>query len=398
MLPVTRNGIWSIFGVPFDRMLRYHRWIGNWLFWSVLLHGFFMLLYYSNLGNITYLLATEPNEFGFVFCGFAAFIAYFIMYMYSFETVRRKMWEWFHFSHMLAIPAAVFSSMHHWVVAVHFSVGMLLMVIDMLVRAIRIIRPTSIVTMMAMPGNVTRLELKKPSFRYTSGQYVFLWLGRISLLQWHPFSISSGTTESSPDTFTIHVKNMGRVGERSWTSKLNDLARKYEGTDKAKTLSIACEGPYGSMTIDPFQFKISILVGGGIGVTPMMSILNKLHDMCVKEQKTIVEKMYLVWTVPNAECLEWFRCELEAFVQNTKIALQIYITRKAPESEAIPTISGRPDYDSILTQVLKDHPDVSQFGVCACGPAGMMHDVESSAYWKSGCGQRIHVHKEVFEF
>lgn len=47
MLPAARYSIWFlIFGIPFDRTLKFHKWIGYFNFLIVTIHGLLMIIDY----------------------------------------------------------------------------------------------------------------------------------------------------------------------------------------------------------------------------------------------------------------------------------------------------------------------------------------------------------------
>ena len=127
--------------------------------------------------------------------------------------------------------------------------------------------------------------------RYAAGQYIFLNVPSISSLQWHPFSITSAPREGHIVVF--HVKALG--GPSSWTSSL--LAAAKESSDG--TLSVKIDGFFGHNATSALAKPRTavVLVGGGVGVTPLLSILADLGE----QPSTNV---FLVWcTRTNKEFL-----------------------------------------------------------------------------------------------
>jgi len=127
--------------------------------------------------------------------------------------------------------------------------------------------------------------------RYAAGQYIFLNVPSISSLQWHPFSITSAPREGHIVVF--HVKALG--GPSSWTSSL--LAAAKESSDG--TLSVKIDGFFGHNATSALAKPRTavVLVGGGVGVTPLLSILADLSE----QPSTNV---FLVWcTRTNKEFL-----------------------------------------------------------------------------------------------
>jgi len=127
--------------------------------------------------------------------------------------------------------------------------------------------------------------------RHAAGQYVFLNVPSISSLQWHPFSITSAPREGHIVVF--HVKALG--GPSSWTSSLLAAAKKSSDG----TLSVKIDGLFGHNATSALAKPRTavVLVGGGVGVTPLLSILADLSE----QPSTNV---FLVWcTRTNKEFL-----------------------------------------------------------------------------------------------
>lgn len=64
------------------------------------------------------------------------------------------------------------------------------------------------------PARVLELQMQKKGFRMEVGQYIFVNCPAISLLEWHPFTLTSAPEE---DFFSIHIRAAG-----DWTERLID--------------------------------------------------------------------------------------------------------------------------------------------------------------------------------
>src|SRR5690606_19138955 len=112
LFPVTRNTIWVwFFGIPFERAIKYHRWIGRWTYGFFTLHGIFMVIYNAQRNNIAYIISTLRTDYGYVFAGLVAWACFTLMVLFTFGFIRRKIWELFYYSHFLFIPGLVFASL-----------------------------------------------------------------------------------------------------------------------------------------------------------------------------------------------------------------------------------------------------------------------------------------------
>jgi len=64
------------------------------------------------------------------------------------------------------------------------------------------------------PAKVLELQMQKKGFRMEVGQYIFVNCPAVSLLEWHPFTLTSAPEE---DFFSIHIRAAG-----DWTEHIID--------------------------------------------------------------------------------------------------------------------------------------------------------------------------------
>ncbi|KAG6400446.1 hypothetical protein SASPL_137277 [Salvia splendens] len=86
-------------------------------------------------------------------------------------------------------------------------------------------------------------------------------------LQWHPFTISSSSSLES-DNISVIIKREGK-----WTTKLIDLVASPTPPER---LDVSVEGPYGPASTDFLRHDLLVMVSGGSGVTPFISIIRDL--------------------------------------------------------------------------------------------------------------------------
>lgn len=120
---------------------------------------------------------------------------------------------------------------------------------------------------------ITELVIKCPKhFSYTPGQYAELKFAPISRSEWHPFTIASAPNETDDtdvgeEKITFYIKNSGR-----WTEALYNYASAFD-LSKAKTpTQIQIRGPHGAPAANYFEYKHIVVIGSGVGVTPLLSI------------------------------------------------------------------------------------------------------------------------------
>ena len=134
---------------------------------------------------------------------------------------------------------------------------------------VREVRPES--------GRVTTLVLEPDGHdgvRFRAGQFAWLTLfGSPFFAREHPFSFS-GSSQAAP-RLEVSIKAAGDFTERA--QRLAPGARAY------------VDGPFGSMTLDGFPDADGyLLVAGGIGIAPCLSILRTLADRGDRRRHVLV--------------------------------------------------------------------------------------------------------------
>lgn len=171
---------------------------------------------------------------------------------------------------------------------------------ERLIRAFRSsIKAVKILKVAVYPGNVLSLHMTKPQgFKYKSGQYMFVNCAAVSSFEWHPFSITSAPGD---DYLSVHIRTLG-----DWTQSLKNVFSKVcqpptggksgllradviqqEGGSNGPTFpKILIDGAYGAPAQDYKKYEIVLLVGLGIGATPMISIVKDIiNNMKSKERE-----------------------------------------------------------------------------------------------------------------
>lgn len=98
---------------------------------------------------------------------------------------------------------------------------------------------------------------------FKPGQFAWLTIGKSPFsIREHPFSFSSSAMH--PEKLAFTIKELG-----DFTAKIGSVT---PGT------RAYIDGPYGSFTPDRHQFSGYVFIAGGVGITPMMSILRTFAD------------------------------------------------------------------------------------------------------------------------
>jgi len=375
-------------GIPFERAIVYHKWVGRFEMSTIIVHASFGFDRFSvdSMFNIGGCCTTT-------LWGFIAGSVIFVAFNFTWQPIRRNAWEVFYYAHQLMSVGAIFALVHVWLMnttppGYHIYITssicefcMLLHYIDRFIRFYRgDIRSTELLTAKPEQIEVTRIEMKKSGFTYEAGQYCFVCFPEISRLSWHPFSLSSAPHE---DRLTMHIKDSG-----GYTNALREKA-KAGGITKIKI-----DGPYGRVGVKLSDYKIIVLIAGGVGVTPMISILKDL----LQTSKGLLTKVYFMWTVRDPLAFEWFAEPLKAAEGNTQFDVKLFCTRGKPTDSGLKFSTARPKFQEIFNDIKTKHVTEGKVAVLACGPEPMVEETSLLSITESNASVQFHYHKETFCF
>jgi predicted ferric reductase len=165
--------------------------------------------------------------------------------------------------------------------------------------------------------HITELVIECPSnFNYTPGQYCELKFSPISANEWHPFTIASAPTDdddiddldndieagiSSPTKkkLVFYIKSAGR-----WTEALHNYASAFDLNKAMKPTEISIRGPHGAPAMNYFEYRHIIVIGSGIGVTPLISIWKYLIHKAATRTTTQSESRTSTLTQNGSSSIE----------------------------------------------------------------------------------------------
>jgi len=452
LLPVLRNflswlrGTWVNNYLPIDKNIIFHKFCAWFIAIMTAVHcvSHFYNFHQYTVTDIAVLKTigrnVVPTVNGLAWntysgaTGHVVLIVMVLMYSSAVESIRRPMFEIFWFTHHLFILYFGLLSFHgyHGVLEPptfgYWIVGPL--VIYLIERTIRILRgkqTTMLIVARQHPARVIELRMKKQSFDYIPGQYLFLNCPYISKNEWHPFTITSAPDE---DFVSVHINIVG-----NWTGALAALLNPdkkvgivqedlLEGPDGSAILRI--DGPFGAASEEVFKYKTVVLVGAGIGVTPFASILKHIKN-CIQKvgssstaARTPIDKVYFYWICRDKTAFAWFSNMLAALEReniNNFLEINTYLTGALSPDEikdvmygtdeesadqitglSSPTHFGRPKWPDIFQDLATKHAN-SDVGVFFCGPRVLSKElykncVRSTSTTEGGC--RFHFNKENF--
>ena len=104
--------------------------------------------------------------------------------------------------------------------------------------------------------------------------------------EYHPFTIASAPHE---ENLSMYIRAVGPFTK--------NLRRVYDCTTLAGRPypKLYLDGPYGEGHQDWLKFEVSVLVGGGIGITPFASILKDIAFRTKINAPITCQRVYFLW-------------------------------------------------------------------------------------------------------
>ncbi|XP_078440635.1 ferric reduction oxidase 2-like [Wolffia australiana] len=266
-IPVTRSSsILPLTGLTSESSVKYHIWLGNICMVFFTLHGFLYVVYWACTGHISEMLAWSRDDVANV-AGELALVFGLVLWATSLQRIRRKMFELFFYTHQL-YALFLFFYLLHVGIGFFFLVlpGIYLFMIDRFLRFLQSRGRVRLVSARLLPGDTVELNFaKSPSLEYNPLSMVFVNVPAVSKLQWHPFTVASNSS-LEPDTLSVIMKKEG-----SWTQKLHHIL----DSGSVNRLEVALEGPYGPVSNNFSSYDSLVLISGGSGIVPFISIIRE---------------------------------------------------------------------------------------------------------------------------
>lgn len=197
---------------------------------------------------------------------------------------------------------------------------------------------------------VVRLAIADPAFRFLPGQWVDLGIEIDGTPHQAGYSITTSPVHDG--AIELAIKASTRHPVARWIHEhaaVGDRVRVSQG-----------QGPFVYL---PEMSDNVVLIGGGVGVTPLLSIFRHVRDAALPTQA------HLLYSVSDSREI-LFRDELEAAVRgHANLHLSITVTQPDPHWHGL---TGR--VDPVKLHAL-NVPDETLYYLC--GPKGMVEDMST---------------------
>lgn len=439
ILIMYRSPVALIFGVSFERSMFWHAYFALLALAYAVWHGV-SAMYWAPLDDdggsqkgLGFQSFSRGEYKGSFWTGAAIVIIMIITIVSSIHPIRRyvrRSWLWLH--HVLAVAAVVVCAIHGaGIVVGAFAIYIADRLFGYIYQALwKYKNMSSEAKVSLLKSGFVRLSFPR-TLSFSPGQYICIYIPSVSYFEFHAFSIASCPSD---DKLCVLIKPDGR-----WTKKLCKRIQNspdYEGSNAP--IRAFFHGPIGSVALDwqsQSRYQTFLLVGGGIGVTPLISFYRHLLGQAMRGRP--VRKVLLIWLVRNKDIAtdvldsqlyaqgdasdnKWWENNADAenphVVSEQDFTAKIHITR--PESDVITFLNadgeestqsdadrllvnvhwntGRANFSYEFESVRQSMCGKGRVAVLGCGPGAMTRDVVRTARSSSTHGVHFDVHLEHF--
>ncbi|KAK3086551.1 hypothetical protein FSP39_020108 [Pinctada imbricata] len=327
------------------------------------------------------------------------------LYVFSLKYARTHAYKIFWITHKLYIPLYALLILHgsgkfvDMPVWHFFMVGpVFIFLIDKLISINRRKVTLEVKSATMLTSNVLKLVIKRPDyFEFMSGQWARLACETLGVNEFHPFTITSAPHENY---LSFHIRAVG-----PWTTNLRSAFK--QSKRRRQPITLLLDGPYGEGHQDWFLYPVSVLIGGGIGVTPFASILKDITHKTLTRTNIPCKKVYFLWVTRTQQQFEWMTDiikEVEDKLQSKQtVDIHIFITQFRHKFDLRTTMLyicerhfqrlagkslmtglkavthfGRPNFLTFFKSLHYEHPGVKKIGVFSSGPLPLRRSVDQA--------------------
>ena len=420
LLMAARTNLFAIVArIPSSTILMYHRWIGLATFVHATIH--FAL-------NTRHYIITEQLDISYmnqrIQVGIMAWISLVIIAITSVGFIRRRWFEAFYYSHALFFLFVVGALIHASNGPEFLLPGLLLWVVDRVIRFAKNFRSVSVKSVTQYPGDLTKFKVEGVQTTHP-GQVAWIQIAGVSYLNWHPFTIASAPGEKEA---VLAVRGLG-----SYTKKLQSVAANAKETSpdeammaQTSLVKMRLDGPYGVGHLQWGLYPVTVLVAGGIGITPGISIATYIIKRAMlpdlEANGPNQWHIHLLWIIKDSRHAQWFEEELTQLASLSSdpavpATLDVTIHVTGGSTSRMESLGSEEAY--VMDQAYKyggpgvvhqGRPNLAEWfdnvkstrrgldaAVNACGPRPLVDAVRKAAAKASSEGSLFHVEEEKFE-
>jgi predicted ferric reductase len=351
-----------------DIVYYFHKQISLVSYYLVLAHVLILLLFSPRLINL-FNIITAPWRARAAVTSLVAITLLIIFSVYR-KKLKIEYTKWRIWHGILAIMAVSLAFAHVylvgyylntlwkrelWIVYSVFWIG-LLFYVRVLKPWFLFRNPYIIDKVVSQRGLAFTLQLrpkKGRGFHFQAGQFAWITANQSPFADAeHPFTIASSA--ENPDLISFTIKELG-----DFTSTIKNLESGQE---------VYIDGPFGSFSYERHPYASGFMfIAGGIGITPMMSMIRTLADR--KDLRPLV----LIYANKDWEGIT-FREEIE--VLQSKLNLKvIHVLEQTPEKW-----SGEKGF--VTAEIIKKNLPTglkpNEWEIFICGPLPMMNAIENA--------------------
>lgn len=408
LFALRNNPLITLLQVSYDDFNLFHRWAARITIAEALAHTL-AWVYNTKDGAGWAAVSAGLRTEGSYGWGLVGTVAFTFIGIQAWSPFRHAFYETFLNIHRVMVIAALVGlykhlEMHHLPQLPWVHLVILFWAAEWFFRWMSIIyygvslKKRSSIKVEAMPGEAVRVTIDMVrDWNPRPGCHVHMWMPRLALWSSHPFSVAWSKT-LSPDskemTLPILEGTTMAPGAPQKSRQISLVCRARTGFTR-QMYERACkspneqfttfgfiEGPYGGHhSLD--SYGTVVLFAGGVGITHQVMYLKHLVAGYANKT-TATQKIVLIWTVPDSECLEWVRPWMDEILRMPQrkhcLRIKLFISRPKgrveSSSETVKMFAGRPKPEALLEEEMRHR--VGAMAVTVCGSGGFADGIRAA--------------------
>lgn len=309
----------------------------------------------------------SSRQFRINMSGLSMLLILLIIWLSSLQWIRQHLYHRFQQLHRLGYVLVILALLHitmlQWIV---FPI--LVLATELYCSRVRHRYTNCLAHAFRVNEQVVCLNIERPkALVLLPGHYVQLRIPALSTREWHSFSLTGIRNDQRRLVLKISC-----VGD--WTKRLQQAVP----NGKSTKLGVDIRGPYASPVAHAPASNDWLLIAGGIGITPFLSLLREC-----KRDPNRRGTLHLVWVIREPEFLQWLRPLIERLLAISAVDCHwhIYLTVDAgdlsllqnsfSQGASLNLQYGRPNWQQLTVDIGHSGYQPNCF---ICGPKGLSKD------------------------